>query len=445
VTLFVTLLVGLVLAGCNESGSETNNDSANDNENDNNNDDTATITLASFSPNADVLAEVIEAFESETGHTVSVRWYVGETEDSEEAAIRAGNSADLVAFPQPGRINALREDGFLEALQPEIFNEYGNGPLVDLVTHDSQMYGFPYAFNVKSIIWYSRSAFDDAQIDVPQSYAEFETMLADLANSTDSTDDTIPDNLWCIGLEGAMSAGDWFEEVLLQTRGVDVYNQWTSGENFDYKSLEFDIEGVLENWKTDYLNNANSDLELDPFWEAPRGLLVGQRDCFLHTQASWITPIYQADITDVEDQLATSEDSGDIDFLAIPAPEGEDNALRRIGGEFLVKVSDHHVVDEFIAFVATDQSRRMIAEAGLGKLPNFASQSGEEVTDAIADNYILNKLNQWYLDNGVNGEVFDGTDLLSPAEAKRIEDELKRYATTDQSSVDTLETLENPE
>lgn len=428
-------LVIIMMAGCNDSSSQDDDDSAQSDEDSS----SSTITIASFAADGDVLSSVISDFKASTGFTVDVREYIDESEAGEVQAIRDGESADIVVLPQPSRIHELREEGLIEPLRPELYDTIKDNSMTAYVADNSQAYGLPYAFSVKSIVWYSRSVFDEADLNPPARDDSWEDFIAAVNGATDTDDNDVPDHSWCIGMENdAISAGDWFEEFMLQTQGVDTYNQWANDESgFQYQ----DYEGMLDDWKEIILDHAQDNLAgLDPFWSAPRGILADERDCFLHSQASWIVYAFDG-------HLATSDDDGDIDFFAFPILEDRDYALRRIGGEYLVKVNDVEGVDEFLSYVWEESSRASVASAGGGKLP--ANTGGDDVIAAIEEDYILNKLSDWYLDNMGNGvgiediEVFDGTDLLPVEFAEELEEALKDFATGESNASETVNKLED--
>lgn len=406
-------------------------------------DDSSTITLASFLANGDVLEEVISDFEESTGHTVEVREYTDSSEAGEMQAIRDGESADIVVFPQPGRIHELREEELIQPLRSELYQTIEGNNMTAYVSDNGQAYALPYSFNVKSIIWYSRSSFEEAGLNPPASDgSDWEDFLSDVSDAT-KADDAVADHVWCIGMSYGISAGDWFEELLLQNEGIETYSSWANNdEGFSYTGNDPDIVDLLNIWNDNFLAAAPDELEtIDPIEEAARGIQGDEPNCFLHTQASWITYAFG-------DDLATSDEDGDIDFFAIPQFPDNDNALRRIGGDFLVKVNDvDGVVDEFLSYVWEEDSRAKVAAAGPGKLP--ANTSGQAVQDAINENYIRKKLSDWYgdvLGDGVgidDVEVFDGTDLLPVEFAHELEELLRDFAIGDASAQETVDALED--
>lgn len=419
------LVIMFLITGCNSSSSSSSSE------------DGADFTLASFLEDGDALNQVIADFEEETGYSIEIQAYSSEA--SAMQSIIDGESADVVVFPQPARIHALREEGLIEPLRPELYDKIKDNSMTKLVEHDSQAFALPYAFSVKSIVWYSRSSFDNAGLTAPANDDDWETFIVQVNNATDTDNDAVPDHTWCIGLEDeTISAGDWFEELLLQTSGIDTYNLWTQNDSmFEYR----DKEGMLNDWKEFYLDEAQDDLNKTNLVAAAQGIQGDTPDCFLHTQASWINFAFS--------DIATSDDDGDIDLFALPIIGDNDHALRRIGGEFLTKVNNVDGVDEFLAYVWEESSRASVAASGRGKMP--ADTTGDSVIAAINDDYILKKLNDWYSGNLVDGrsiedvEVFDGTDLLPVDFAKTLEEALKEFALGDgdPTASEALETIED--
>ena len=86
----------------------------------------------------------------------------------------------------------------------------------ELATVDGKVYGVPARANVKSLVWYSPTAFADKGYEIPTTLEEL-TALSDKIVA----DGGIP---WCVGIESGVATGwpitDWFEDFMLRINGA---------------------------------------------------------------------------------------------------------------------------------------------------------------------------------------------------------------------------------
>jgi ABC-type glycerol-3-phosphate transport system substrate-binding protein len=152
-------------------------------------------------------------------------------------AAEGGNMPDIGVIPQPGLVADLADEivpvasATLDAYQDQ-YDSY----LWDLVTDGSRVLGIPNKGDVKSLVWYSPSVFDENGYEIPETFDEL------LELQTQMRDDGITP--WCIGIESGDATGwvltDWFEDLMLRAHGPDVYDQWVANE------IPFDDPRVVE-------------------------------------------------------------------------------------------------------------------------------------------------------------------------------------------------------
>lgn len=152
-------------------------------------------------------------------------------------AAEGGNMPDIGVIPQPGLVADLADEivpvpqATLDSYQDQ-YDSY----LWDLVTQGGQVLGIPNKGDVKSLVWYSPSVFEENGYEIPETFDE----LLDLQSQM--RDDGITP--WCIGIESGDATGwvltDWFEDLMLRAHGPDVYDQWVANE------IPFDDPRVVE-------------------------------------------------------------------------------------------------------------------------------------------------------------------------------------------------------
>jgi ABC-type glycerol-3-phosphate transport system substrate-binding protein len=152
-------------------------------------------------------------------------------------AAEGGNLPDIGVIPQPGLVEDLAEfivpvpQNTLSSYQDQ-YDEY----LWDLVTIGGQVLGIPNKGDVKSLVWYSPSVFEENGYEIPETFDE----LLELQDQMRS-DGLTP---WCIGIESGDATGwvltDWFEDMILRAHGPDVYDQWVANE------IPFDDPRIVE-------------------------------------------------------------------------------------------------------------------------------------------------------------------------------------------------------
>src|SRR5690625_1548097 len=181
---------------------------------------------------ADQLQDTFEQFTECTGITVQ---HDGSGDFEQQVVVQAegGNAPDLAAIPQPGLLQRLVEDGHLvpapEAVEANVdegwtadWKEYG--------TVDGEFYAAPLMSNVKSMVWYSPSLFEDNGYEIPQSWDELMDLTQQIAD--DHGSETVKP--WCAGIESGGATGwpatDWIEDMVLRVGGGELYDQWVSHE-----------------------------------------------------------------------------------------------------------------------------------------------------------------------------------------------------------------------
>lgn len=280
---------------------------------------------------------IFDYFEAATGATVN---YSGSDSFEQDIVISAqsGSAPNLAAFPQPGLAADMARRGFLSPM-PEGTADWVAGNFaagqswVDLGSYPdangaSQFFGLFYRVDVKSLVWYSPIAFDEAGYDIPETMEELKE-LTDLIVEDGGTP-------WCIGLGSGAATGwpatDWVEEMMLRTQEPSVYDQWVTNE------LKFDdpaVIGAMEEFgyfalNNDYVDGGTEAVANTDFRDSPAGLFSIPPKCYMHRQASFIPNFFPEG----------TEAGEDVDFFYFPAYAGKDLGKPVLGAGALFAITN---------------------------------------------------------------------------------------------------------
>ena len=120
----------------------------------------------------DALEESWAAFAECTGIDVTYEGS-GEFEAQINVRVSGGNAPDIAVFPQPGLLQRFVESGDLKPAPAETeanVDENWSEDWKNYAVVDGEFYGAPMGSNVKSFVWYSPSAFEEAGYEVPETY-----------------------------------------------------------------------------------------------------------------------------------------------------------------------------------------------------------------------------------------------------------------------------------
>ncbi|PJE31435.1 maltose-binding protein /trehalose-binding protein /sucrose-binding protein [Pseudooceanicola antarcticus] len=288
-------------------------------------------------PDQEQVEVVLDGFAKATGHEVS---YVGSDSFEQQIVIdaEAGSAPNVAIFPQPGLAQDMAKNGFLsplaEGTEEWVAENYAAGQSwVDLGTFagpdgESDLYGFFYKVDVKSLVWYLPENFEDAGYEVPETMEELKALTEQIA-----ADGETP---WCIGLGSGGATGwpatDWVEDLMLRTVSPEDYDAWTTNE------LAFDDPKVINainefGWfaKNDaYVAGGASAVAATDFRDSPKGLFDAPPQCYMHRQASFIPTFFPEDAVVGED----------VDFFYFPAYAEKDLGAPVLGAGTLWAITN---------------------------------------------------------------------------------------------------------
>ena len=301
---------------------------------------TVTITGAWTGVEAEIVESVAAYFEAATGADVQ---YSGSDSFEQDIVIatQADSPPNLAAFPQPGLMADLASRGELTPLSADlgawIGDNYAAGDSwISLGSAGGELYGFFYRVDVKSLVWYSPEAFDEAGYEIPTTMEELIALSDQIV-----ADGETP---WCIGLGSGAATGwpatDWVEDILLRTQPPEVYDGWVSNE------IAFNdprIVNAIETFGTfalngDYVNGGVEAVAATDFRDSPDPLFNFPPECYMHRQASFIPAFFP--------------EGAEADFFYFPAFESEDLGSPVLGAGALMAITeDSEATQAFLQFL----------------------------------------------------------------------------------------------
>ena len=361
-------------------------------------------TIEVFGPwrgaDADRFAEVLAAFEDESG--LDVR-YVGSANFVVDLQRRTGEGndpPDVAIVPQPGLIRQLAIDEHIVPLGADVSDAVVENFGVDSAPFgsvDGALYAIPYRITIKSLVWYQPALFAARGWSVPESLDELDALVALIGGS----DDVAP---WCLGIESGTATGwvatDWIEDLVLRSIGPEEYQRWVDGE---IAYADPDIAGAFARFKSLALDRERPlggllGVLQTPVSEAAVPLLADDPGCGLHRQADFAANW-------LPDGTSIGPD-GDIDFFVFPSAIAGVAPPLVIGGDQVVQFRADADVDELMTFLAGSDAAVIWARQG-----GFVS-ANQRVPDEVYPTDYLRELTDAFDD--APAVVFDASDQMPP-------------------------------
>ena len=302
-------------------------------------------------------------------------------------------------FPQPGLMTDFAKEGKLVPLENFIdqakLQEAYSDDWLKLATVNDKIYGVWYRASVKSLVWYSPKAFQEAGYEIPQTWDE---MIA-LSNKI-VADGKVP---WCLGMESGDATGwvgtDWVEDIMLRTAGGEVYDQWVTHQiAFNDARVKNSVEKFGEialNKK--YVVGGKVGVISTPFGDSPNPLFDNPPGCYLHRQANFIASFFPENI----------ELSKDVDIFPLPPIKAE------LGNPVLV------AGDVFAVFNDTPEARKLMEYLDSKKPHEIWASLGGYISPhkQVGLDVYPNQMTKRQAEILLNADVvrFDGSDMMPGA------------------------------
>ena len=205
--------------------------------------------------------------------------------------VQANNLPDIALFPQPGILKDFVKQGKMTDLGTQLDvaklkSEFVNGTLTAGEV-DGKNYGVPISYNLKSLVFYPKTAFEAKGYTVPTTLDELTT----LANKIKS-DGTPP---WCFGIESSAATGwpatDWIEQYMLDLSGPETYDKWV---NHQIPFNDQSVVSAAQAFESLVLADGNvlggrKAVASTAFATAANPMFNNPPKCFLHRQGNFIT------------------------------------------------------------------------------------------------------------------------------------------------------------
>jgi alpha-glucoside transport system substrate-binding protein len=280
--------------------------------------------------------------------------------------VEAGDPPDIAAFPQPGAVAKLANEGHLAPLWDEALAAYDANyqpAWKDLGSVDGVPYGMFHRVNAKGWIWYNKPAFEAAGYSVPGTWDELMALTEELKGTGIAP--------WCDSIGSGAATGwkgtDWVENLMLRTQPVDVYDSWVAHD------LEFSSDEVKGAWEImaglwedpDAMYGGSAYIATTDFKEPPQLLFTDPPQCWLHMQGSFVTNFFQEEVQDDLDNMVGV-------FMMPPIDESLPFTMEVGGDQFVVfSGKDRPEVRKFIEFLATPASVEPWASQGGSLFPHI--------------------------------------------------------------------------
>jgi len=363
---------------------------------------TVKVFASIISPESDSLQTSWKEFSDCTGITVS---YEGSNDFEAQLQVRVtgGNAPDLAFVPQPGLLAQMVKTGKVVAPPQQTADnagKYWNPAWKAYGTVNDTFYAAPLGSNMKSLVWYSPTAFKQAGYQVPTTWDEM-MQLSDKIAATGKKP-------WCGGIGSGTATGwpatDWLEQVVLRTAGGETYDKWISHEiRFDSPEIKQAMQTV-QDWmlKPQYVNGGFGDVRsiaTTTFQDAGKPIL--NSDCFMLQQASFYGAQWPKGTKVAED--------GQVFAFYLPPIDSSVRTPVVGGGEFVTAFANRPEVQAVQNYLSTPEwaTSRIKVAAGWVSANSGADQN------AYADP--IDKLSAKYLTDADATFRFDASDLMPAA------------------------------
>jgi alpha-glucoside transport system substrate-binding protein len=316
--------------------------------------------------------------------------------------IEAGAVADIVAFPQPGLLQQAVATGKVlpvPAAVAQNVDQYWTASWRNYGSVGGTLYAAPLGASVKSLVWYSPSAFTQYGYEVPQTWDDLLTLTADIAADGQAKP-------WCAGIADGDATGwvatDWVEDMVLRSAGPQAYDQWVNHEiRFNDPKIVDSLKEMSKILRNDsYVNAGIGDIvsiAATPWTDAGTPILDGQ--CFLHRQASFYGGNFAAENADVGE-------NGDIWAFYLPSSDPSSKPILG-AGDFVAAFADRPEVVAFQTFLSSPEwanEKAKVTDGGWTTANNGLVKSNlKSAVDQLAYGLLADPSAEFR---------FDGSDLM---------------------------------
>jgi len=306
-------------------------------------------------------AEVLARFEQKTGAKVTFAYQTRGIATTIKARLARGCPPDVALLPQPGLLADLARRGELEPIGGVAGREVraGYGPSWrELASVDGKLYGVWFKAANKSAIWYNRALFERAGVSRPPERWEQLKRVAARVRASGVAPFSVS------GADG-WTLTDWFENVYLQTAGLERYSKLARHEiAWTDPSVKRALARLAEIFaRRDWLAGGVSGARATDYEQSVRQVFAHPPRAAMVQEGSFVA-------NEIESAGAkVGEDAGAFDFPAI----GERSPGTVVGGDVAALFAAHArnpAARALIRFLASPEAAEIWARSGGFVSPN---------------------------------------------------------------------------
>lgn len=347
-----------------------------------------------------------------TGITIQVDSVPSSHETVLKSRIEGGAPPDIAQEAQPTTILAYGAEGkvidlasFMDA--NKLKTEHPS--TISLVSTGAHIWGVPYKADVKSTIWYPIKAFSAKGYQVPKTWDDL-IKLSDKIVADGS-------NPWCISAGGPGDATgwqitDWVEQIVLETKGIQYYNDWISHKvTFEDPGIKAAFDNYVGKifFTPSYVYggpqaivNTDQKTTMDPMFNQD----LAAPKCWMQKVPTWYGPDFFPDQR-VSKQPSKYVVGTDVGIFPFPTIDPSQNNVEG-SADTMMMLADRPEVRAVEEFLATPQGLEKWIAAG-----SAISTNSTTPADWYASAYKL-KVASSIVSNAA-GFGFDASDLMPAA------------------------------
>jgi alpha-glucoside transport system substrate-binding protein len=311
-------------------------------------------------------AAAVADFSKATGITFQIDSIASSHETILRTRIEGGSPPDLAVLAQPTAVVAYGDEGKLIDLATFMGQKLTaeHTATIGPLTKGGHIWGIPYKADVKSTIWYPIKAFAAKGYQVPTTWDQLIALSDQIVK-----DGSHP---WCVSAGGPGTATgwqltDWVEQVVLDTKGLQYYNDWiTHKVKFEDPGIKAAFDQVAKILFTpNYVDgggtaivNTDQKTPMDPMFNQD----TAAPGCWMQKIPTWYGPDFFPDqrTSGQPSKYVIGQDIGIFPFPTIdPAQNGAEGS-----GDTLLMMKDRPEVRAAAEFLATPEGIENWIRAG---------------------------------------------------------------------------------
>jgi hypothetical protein len=377
--------------------------------------------------------QVLAVFEQQTGAKVQYTSDGDNLPTVLQTKVAGKNPPDIAMLGQPGSIAQFAKEGALKPLPADVQQAVAahQAPAWSkFATVNGQPYGVYFDASDKSVVWYNAKAFDSVGAQPPKTWNDFVTLSGELADAGVTP--------MSIGAGDGWVLTDWFEQIYLQTAGVDNYNKLGAHQiKWTDPTVTKALQMLQAYFKQSRLINGGATGALQT--DFPTSVVNA------FSAAAKAAMVYEGDFVATAIQSSTKSKVG-TDAKIFPFPQiGATAPGVETGGDAAVAFTDDKATMALMKFLATPAAGSVFAKTGgflspnkdvpLSDYPNDITRTMEQQLQSAGSNIVFDMSDQAPPTFGAtkgSGEWKDLQDFLAnPADIAGAEQKLEADAVKD--------------